>query len=116
MFVDTFLRSKNQDCLGQVLSFLTCQELANVTRTTKVLSQRIFQDDENESDLNLIWEGAEQLLTNPWNRHSLDAPLVIRRTGSNAREHCLLFTKPWIAAKSYGLSWDLFEADRMKVD
>lgn len=113
MFEEAFLRSKNHDCLSQVLSFLKCHELANVARTCKVLQHTIFETDELESNVDLIWQGAEEKLTN-----RLDVQPIVkeyRRVGSNAREHCHLFTIASKAAKECELS-DEIDENRIKVD
>mmetsp|Transcript_45929 Transcript_45929/g.111251 ORF Transcript_45929/g.111251 Transcript_45929/m.111251 type:complete len:405 (+) Transcript_45929:227-1441(+) len=114
MFHETFLQSKNQDCLGQVLSFLTCKDLANVARTSKVLQRTIFEEDDVQGYINLIWQGAEQALTNPWDKQSIFAK-GIRRVGSNARKHCHLFAIASKAAKECERS-DEIEEDRIMVD
>mmetsp|Transcript_46422 Transcript_46422/g.112532 ORF Transcript_46422/g.112532 Transcript_46422/m.112532 type:complete len:411 (-) Transcript_46422:31-1263(-) len=114
MFAETFLRDKNQDCLEQVLSFLTCNELANVGTASKTLHQIIFQANEEEGDISMIWQGAEHALTNSW-----DERQFIRdesgRIGSNGREHCRLFATASKAAKAFEMS-DEIRDDRVMVD
>ncbi|CAJ1966221.1 unnamed protein product [Cylindrotheca closterium] len=90
MFTETFLQVKNQDCLEQVLSFLTCKELANVGRTTKTLQYAIFEANDKEGNINLVWTGAEQALTN--NPSCDEQVKKTRRMGANAREHSRMFS------------------------
>jgi len=114
MFNETFLTSKNQDCLGQILSFLACKDLSNVARTSKLLQHTIYEADDEQGYIDLIWQGAEQALTNPWDKQSL-CTKGSRRVGSSAREHCHLFTIASKAAKKSERS-DEIEEDRIKVD
>jgi len=112
MFVETFLESKNQDCLEQVLSFLTCKELASAALTTKTLHHTIFEEDALESNINAIWKGAEQALTN---RSDRQPRLTLRNSfGSNARKHCRLFVHASKAAMAFE-SLDVGEEKRMMV-
>jgi len=114
MFVETFLQDKNQDCLEQVLSFLTCNELANVGRTSNTLHQSIFEANGDESNIKMIWQGAEHALTNPWDKREFFCE-ENRRIGSNAREYCRLFATASKAAKAFEMS-DEIEEDRVMVD
>mmetsp|Transcript_46419 Transcript_46419/g.112523 ORF Transcript_46419/g.112523 Transcript_46419/m.112523 type:complete len:387 (-) Transcript_46419:41-1201(-) len=115
MLVETFLQGKNQDCLEQVLSFLTCNELANVGTASKTLHQIIFQANEEEGNINLMWQGAEHALTNPYSDTREFFSEKTRRIGSNAREHCRLFAKASKAAKAFEMSDEIAE-DRVMVD
>mmetsp|Transcript_46424 Transcript_46424/g.112536 ORF Transcript_46424/g.112536 Transcript_46424/m.112536 type:complete len:398 (-) Transcript_46424:31-1224(-) len=114
MLVETFLQGKNQDCLEQVLSFLTCNELANAGKTSKSLHQCIFEANEEEGNINLIWQGAEHALTNHWHERQFSRHEP-GRTGSNAREHCRLFATASKAAKAFEMSDEIAE-DRVMVD
>jgi len=114
MFVETFLQDKNQDCLEQVLSFLTCNELANVGRTSNTLHQSIFEANGDESNIKMIWQGAEHALTNPWDKREFFCE-ENRRIGSNAREYCRLFATASKAAKAFEMSDEIAE-DRVMVD
>jgi len=95
MFTETFLQTKNQDCLEQVLSFSACKELANVGRTSKTLFRTIFKSNEQEGNINLMWQGAEHALTsNPAAAAGDEVEFFCekaRKLGPNAREHSRLF-------------------------
>lgn len=54
MFAKTFLRNKNQDCLDQVLSFLTCKELLASAQTCETLHHLIFEASDEEGHINMI--------------------------------------------------------------
>mmetsp|Transcript_46421 Transcript_46421/g.112529 ORF Transcript_46421/g.112529 Transcript_46421/m.112529 type:complete len:391 (-) Transcript_46421:31-1203(-) len=114
MLVETFLQGKNQDCLEQVLSFLTCNDLANVGSTSDTLHQSIFKANEEEGNINVIWQGAEYAVTNRWDKRVFFDE-ENWRIGSNAREHCRLFATASKAAEAYEMS-DEIEENRVMVD
>ncbi|CAJ1966447.1 unnamed protein product [Cylindrotheca closterium] len=117
MFTETFLQAKNQDCLEQVLSFLACKELANVGRTSKSLHHSIFEANETEGNVSMIWQGAEQALTNPGRDKREFFSAKTQRIGSNAREHCRLFATASKAAKVFEMIDEMVEEeDRVMVD
>lgn len=113
-FDEVFLQSQNHDCLAQVLSFLACSELASAARSAKVLHETIFGSGHEEGNVNLIWQGAEDKLTNPFDFKSTSSERRMR-VGADAREHCHLFALASKAAKECEYS-DNVEENRMKVD
>ena len=80
----------NQDCLEQVLSFLTSKELAVSARTCKRFQYDIFQSRSKHVNINMVWYGAEMELTRF--RETIGCFGEKQRFGRNAREHCHLFT------------------------
>mmetsp|Transcript_1127 Transcript_1127/g.2252 ORF Transcript_1127/g.2252 Transcript_1127/m.2252 type:complete len:323 (+) Transcript_1127:1867-2835(+) len=113
VFTASFLQMKNQDCLEQILSFLTCEELASTARTSKTLQHTIFEESEEECHVNMIWHGAEVGLVTPRDRPFFCVEK--RRFGSNAREHCHLFMIASKAATTWERSTEI-EEDRIMVD
>ena len=50
IFHEVFNWSQNDNCLGQILSFLTCHDLANVAKTCKVLQKTIAIFETGDED------------------------------------------------------------------